>query len=122
MLSGLTRDSAAPTFGISYASRTVRSPRSKPGRRADVHRIWEKHVKPRAEQNPDHLAYYFCFDEADEDVVCVFQLYSSHDAMRAFLAGDWYPAYLAEIAEVVAEPPQVMPANLVWQKGAAITD
>ena len=92
--------------------------RAKPGKRAQVKRVWEEHVKPRAAANPDHLAYYFCFDEADADVICVFQLYSSKEAMTDFLAGDWYPRYLSDNAKVVAEAPQVMPASLVWQKPA----
>lgn len=90
--------------------------KSKPGQRDQVRRVWEKHVKPRAAANPDHLAYYFCFDESDADVVCVFQLYQSKEAMINFLSGDWYPVYLAEISEVVAEAPQVMPAELIWRK------
>jgi quinol monooxygenase YgiN len=90
--------------------------RAKPGQRDQVRRIWENHVKPRAAANPAHIAYYFCFDDTDPDVVSVFQLYSSKEAMADFLSGDWYPLYLAEIAEVVAEAPQVMPASLVWQK------
>lgn len=93
--------------------------KAKPGMRSAMQGIWEKHVKPRAAANPQHLAYYFCVDEADSDVVCVFQLYQSQEAMADFLAGDWYPVYLAEVAEVVAEPPQVMPAGLVWQKSSA---
>ena len=84
--------------------------------RESVQRIWEKHVKPRAAANPDHLAYYFCHDDGDSDVVCVFQLYSSEAAMKEFLAGAWYPDYLAEIAAVVAAPPQINPATLVWSK------
>jgi quinol monooxygenase YgiN len=92
--------------------------RAKPGCREDVQRIWEKHVKPRVISNPAHEAYYFCHDQADPDVVCVFQLYSSEDAMRDFLSGSWYPAYLKEISEVVAAPPEVSPAALVWNKPA----
>jgi quinol monooxygenase YgiN len=84
--------------------------------RSAMQAIWEKLVKPRAAANPHHFAYYFCFDDADPDVVCVFQLYQSKEAMADFLAGEWYPVYLAEIAEVLAEPPQVLPAALVWQK------
>ncbi len=87
-----------------------------PGRRADVQRVWEAHVKPRAAANPDHLAYFFCLDEADADVISVFQLYSDHAAMQHFLSGDWYPVYLQAVGEVVAEAPQVMPASLVWSK------
>lgn len=87
-----------------------------PGRRDEVQRIWERHVKPRVETNAAHEAYYFCHDTDDPDVVCVFQLYSSEAAMRGFLAGEWYPAYLAEVAQVVAAAPQISPANLVWNK------
>jgi hypothetical protein len=29
-----------------------------PGKREEARRIWEKHVRPRVEKNPDHLAYY----------------------------------------------------------------
>lgn len=89
---------------------------AKPGMRGEVERVWEKHVKPRAAANPHHLAYYFCHDNSDADVVCVFQLYSSEEAMKEFLAGAWYPHYLAEIAPLVAAAPQITPAKLVWSK------
>lgn len=90
--------------------------KAKPGKREAVQAVWEKHVKPRAAANPDHLAYYFCHDETDADVVCVFQLYASREAMQAFLSGAWYPGYLAEIGELVAAAPQISPAALVWSK------
>lgn len=91
---------------------------AKPGMRDDVRRVWEKHVKPRAAANPAHEAYYFCYDRADADVISVFQLYSSEAAMNEFLGGDWYPVYLSEVAEFVATPPRVMPADPVWTKAA----
>jgi len=79
-----------------------------PGRRDEVRRIWEHHVKPRVEANPAHEAYYFCYDQQDPDVICVFQLYSSEAALREFLGGTWYPGYLTEVAQVVAAPPQIL--------------
>lgn len=90
--------------------------KAKPGRRNDVQRIWEKHVKPRVEANPAHEVYYFCYDDNDPDVVCVFQLYSDGNAMKAFMQGDWYPNYLKEISQVVAAEPQIMPATTIWAK------
>ena len=90
--------------------------KAQPGCRAKVQAVWEKHVKPRAASNPDHLAYYFCHDVADPDVICVFQLYTSEQAMRDFLAGDWYPGYLAEVAALSAAPAQVLPASPIWIK------
>ncbi len=93
--------------------------RARPGQREAVRRIWEKHVRPRVESNPGHLAYFFCFDDADADTISVFQLYTSRETMTAFLTGDWYPAYLKEVSLVVAEAPQVLPAGVVWQKPPA---
>jgi quinol monooxygenase YgiN len=90
--------------------------RAKPGMRDEVQRIWARHVQPRAAANPSHEAYYFCYDDQDPDVICVFQLYTSENAMREFLAGEWYPGYLREIGEVVAAPPEISPATLVWSK------
>jgi hypothetical protein len=47
---------------------------AQPGKRDDVRRVWEKHVKPRVATNPAHEAYFFCYDNGDPDVICVFQL------------------------------------------------
>ena len=91
--------------------------RAKPGRREDVRRVWEKHVKPQVEANAAHEAYHFCFDDGDPDVICVFQLYSDREAMKAFLTGAWYPFYLAEVGPLVVAEPQVTTATPVWAKG-----
>ncbi|HMO13345.1 MAG TPA: antibiotic biosynthesis monooxygenase [Pirellulaceae bacterium] len=90
--------------------------RALPGKREEVRRIWEKFVRPRAEANSAHLEYYFCFDDGDPDVVCVFQLYTDADAAEDFRNGAWYSDYLAEVATVVAAPPQLTAASLVWAK------
>lgn len=95
--------------------------KANPGCRVQVQQVWEKHVKPRAAANPQHLAYYFCHDAADADVVCVFQLYTDEEAMKDFLSGDWYPAYLAEVAALSAAPAQVLPAHPVWIKDMPTT-
>ncbi|MGL4460534.1 MAG: putative quinol monooxygenase [Planctomycetia bacterium] len=90
-----------------------------PGKRDDVRRIWEKYVQPRAAVNPGHLAYYFCYDIGDPDVICVFQLYLDETAVTEFLGGEWYPEYLAEVGTAVAAPPQLTRASLVWAKPVA---
>jgi quinol monooxygenase YgiN len=92
--------------------------RALPGRREDLRRAWEKHVRPRAAGNPGHLAYYFCLADEDADTICVFQLYADRATMEAFLAGDWYPAYLAEVTPLVAAPPELTTATPAWVKGA----
>jgi len=89
---------------------------AKPGKRDDVRRIWEQHVKPRVEANPGHEAYFFCYDETDPDVICVFQLYTDVDARHTFTEGSCYPAYLNDLAEFVNAPPQITHATPVWTK------
>lgn len=110
--------SISPTiqsYGMSKTALFIRR-QALPGRRNEVQLIWERHVKPRVEVNPDHEPYYFCHDDNDPDVVCVFQIYSSEAAMQDFLSGEWYPAYLSEVSKVVAAAPQISPATLVWNK------
>jgi quinol monooxygenase YgiN len=89
---------------------------ARPGKRDDVRRVWEKHVKPRAAANPAHEAYYFCYDRNDPDVICVFQLYTDEDAMQNFPKGEWYAGYLKEVGEFITVPPQITPADLIWAK------
>lgn len=90
--------------------------KARPGQRDDVRRVWEKYVKPRAAANPAHEAYFFCFDSKDPDTICVFQLYRDEVAMREFLGGSWYSEYLEEVGKVVAAPPEIQPADLIWAK------
>jgi quinol monooxygenase YgiN len=92
---------------------------AKPGKRDDVRSVWEKYVKPRAATNPAHEAYYFCYDDQDPDVICVFQLYRDAAAMRDFLKGGWYPEYLNEVGQFVAQPPQLTSTELIWAKPTA---
>jgi hypothetical protein len=38
--------------------------------------------------------------------------------MQGFLKGTWYADYLNEVSQLVAAPPLITPANLVWAKEA----
>lgn len=96
--------------------------RAKPGQRDQVLRVWEKYVKPRAESNPAHLHYHFCFDNADPDVVIAFQVYRNQQTLDEFLGGEWYPDYLREISEYVSAEPEVASATVVWSKGSVPLD
>src|SRR5688572_2023413 len=89
---------------------------ARPGKRDDVRRVWEKFVKPRAAANPGHEAYYYCYDRNDADVICVFQLYQDLEALDSFSKDGWYAEYLNEVSQFVSVPPQITPADLIWQK------
>lgn len=92
--------------------------RARPGQREQVQRVWSEFVQPRVAANDAHESYYFCFDDEDPDVVCVFQLLSDADAVGAFLSGPWYPEYLEKVGEHVAEAPQIHQATPQWIKGS----
>ena len=91
--------------------------RAKPGQRDRLQTIWETWVRPRVEANPAHEVYCFCHDAADPDVLCVFQLFSDAASVEAFMSGDWYPQYLAEVSDVVSDAPQISHAHPQWTKG-----
>ncbi len=90
--------------------------RAKPGEREKLRSVWERFVKVNALRNPGHLAYFFNYDQDDADGVVAFQVFADAEAKDTFLASEWYPEYLREVSEFVAEPPQITTASLVWSK------
>ncbi len=89
---------------------------TQPGRRDDVHTVWDRHLRPAIEANPDHLAYWYCFDPDDTDIIRVFQLYTDADAATAFLHTAAYRDYLAAVEPLLDGPPTVHPADIGWAK------
>ena len=45
-----------------------------PGKREDVRRVWEKHLRPGIAGNAASEAYFYCYDDNDPDMICVFQM------------------------------------------------
>ncbi len=91
--------------------------RTQPGRRDDVRAVWAEHMAPAIATNPDHLAYAYCVDHADDDVICVFQMYASAEAAGAFLEHENYRRYLAAVEPLLAAPPEFHAATPIWTKG-----
>lgn len=92
--------------------------KTQPGKRAEVQAIWEKHMAPAIAANPDHLAYFYCFDNSDADSICAFQQYSSIEASQDFLKTSSYVAYLNEVEPLLAGPPQVTALTPMWSKAS----
>jgi quinol monooxygenase YgiN len=91
--------------------------RTKPGRREDVRDVWMEHMAPAVRGNDDHLAYYYCFDLADDDVICAFQVYRSAAAAGAFLEQETYRQYLAAVEPLLTGPPEFHALAPIWTKG-----
>jgi quinol monooxygenase YgiN len=96
--------------------------RTSPGQREAVRAIWERHMQPAIAGNPGHVAYFYCFAGDDADVIRVFQRYVDRDASEAFLRHPSYLAYLAEVEGLLAGPPEVVEAKVMWSKGVNATE
>ena len=90
--------------------------RTKPGQRDAVRDIWMRHMAPAVSSNASHLAYFYCFDAEDGDILRVFQLYENEAASAAFLEHPNYRAYLGEVEGLLAGPPDVQVAEPQWAK------
>ncbi|HEV7372192.1 hypothetical protein [Arenibaculum sp.] len=93
--------------------------KSLPGRRDEVRRVWEKHLRRRIGGNAAHDAYFYCYDDSDPDTICVFQLYDDRASAQAFVKQPWYPAYEAEVAPLLTGESEFRPATPVWIKASA---
>lgn len=87
-----------------------------PGKREAVQKLWEKHLQPRIAANPGHEAYFYCFDNNDPDVICVYQQYNDREASLAFVQSDWYAVYVAEVTPLLAGEPSIRVATPQWSK------
>ena len=89
-----------------------------PGKREDVRKVWEAHMAPAVAGNRSHLAYFYCFDNADPDAITAFQVYDSAESSQQFLETEAYRAYLQDVESLLSGPPQVTALTPVWNKSA----
>jgi quinol monooxygenase YgiN len=90
-----------------------------PGRREEVRRVWEKHLRPRIADNAAHEHYFYCYDDNDPDAICVFQLYGDRNGPQEFVKQPWYPAYEAEVSPLLTGESEFRSATPFWIKGSA---
>ncbi len=96
--------------------------KARPGKRDDVRRVWEKHLRPNIENNRAHEAYSYCYDDGDPDTICVFQQYLGRDAAQEFLKSTWYGAYVDEVSPLLAEQPEVRTSTVMWPRARRLRD
>ena len=90
--------------------------RTQPGQRDAVKAVWMKHMAPAISENDSHLAYHYCYDKNDPDLLRVFQLYRDEAAASAFLSHRNYAAYQQEVRDLLIEPSEIHAASPQWQK------
>lgn len=90
--------------------------RTREGQRDAVRAVWQRHMAPAITANPGHLAYSYCLDQDDPDVIVAFQLYRDADQATAFLGTPAYAAYEQEVAPLLTGTPTVQRLTPVWTK------
>ncbi len=101
-----------PSFALIITHQT------QPGKRDEVRKAWEEHLAPAISANPNHTAYFYCFNNENPDSISAFQQYASAEASQEFLMTDSYAAYLNAVEPLLLGPPQVTTLTPVWTKKA----
>jgi quinol monooxygenase YgiN len=91
--------------------------KTQPGKRDEVRRLWDVHLRPRVELNAAQEVYFFCEDAHDADTFYLFEIYSDPDAMSANAGSEWFAEYLQAVSPLLAGPGEVGVATPVWAKG-----
>jgi quinol monooxygenase YgiN len=81
--------------------------KAQPGKRDKLRQLWEKHLKPGAEQNPQQQVHVFCMDSTDDDTLFLFEVYSSQAALEAAGQSPAFGNYMQEAMAYLADPPEV---------------
>ena len=93
---------------------------TKPGKRDELRRLWEHHLKPHIEANCEEESCFYCYGVDDENTICMFELFSDSYDLRAAFQSDWFKSYMEAAAGVLAGPPEVVATTPIWAKGANV--
>jgi quinol monooxygenase YgiN len=91
--------------------------KAKPGQRDALQGLWESHLRDRAAANSALEAYYYCYDNADPDVVHLFEVYRDAAAQTADGGGAAFATFMAEAGPLLDGFPVVHETTPMWIKG-----
>ena len=94
--------------------------RCQPGKRDEVRRLWEQHLKPRVQDGDTQDAYFYCYDLQDPNTFYIFELYASQDAMEANSKAPWFWEYVQAAGPLLDGQPEVGMTTAVWGKGVPV--
>jgi quinol monooxygenase YgiN len=94
--------------------------KAQPGKREELRKLFEKHIKPHAEANQLEESCVYCYANEDEDTICMFEMFSEPSVVKEDMESEWFGAYQKEASSVLAGPPQVVMATPVWAKGTSV--
>ena len=94
--------------------------KAKAGKRDELRRLWEENIKPHSEANENQEISFYCFATADEDTICLFELFTDPSVLEEDFQSDWFKAYMEKVQPFLAGPPEVITTTLIWAKGATL--
>lgn len=90
--------------------------RTKPGKRELVRKAWEELMKPAVDRNVGQPIYYFCEDNDDRDVFCLFEVYRDKATFERAAESQRFADYMGRIGYLLAGPPEVNITTPQWAK------
>ena len=96
--------------------------KAKPGKREDVHRLWDKYLRPRVERSETQELYFFCYDDNDPDTFYIFELYNDRQSLVDNGQAEWFADYMREVGPLLQDGMADFGSTTpVWAKGASLT-
>lgn len=89
----------------------------KPGKRDEVRALWEEYLKPRAEENDAQEVYFYCYDEQNENVMYLFELYGNRENMGQNAEAPWFQEYMQKLFPLIDGQPEIGMTTPLWAKG-----
>jgi quinol monooxygenase YgiN len=91
--------------------------RTRPGKRAEVHQLYQELMAPRALENEAQEIVVWCDDQHDPDSFVLFEIYRDGAAFGANAQSAWFEGYMARVVPLLAGEPEVTMAEPGWSKG-----
>ena len=92
--------------------------RTKAGKRPLVRQAWEELMKPGVDGNARQPVYFFCEDNDDRDVFCLFEIYQDRASFQRAAESRRFADYMSRIGHLLDGPPEVNITTPVWAKQA----
>lgn len=90
--------------------------RTQPGKRDELKALWEQHLKPLAAQNAMQSRYVYAFDNSDENVIRIMEVYESMDAVQANAGATWFADYMELVVPLLDGKPEFHMCSAQWVK------
>lgn len=91
--------------------------RTQPGKRDEVHRLYQEMMAPRAEENAAQEVVVWCADGNDPDSFFLFELYRDMEAMQTNAGASWFGEYMGAVGPLLAAEPEVTMGTPLWSTG-----